>query len=208
LQVTKDVIAAVENAGFFVRACISDMGSSNQDMWKCIGIRSSRNNLTNFVSHPVRENSKLYFMADPPHLLKNIRNCLLAQSIVLPEKIVCIHSLPSKIVDLQHVRDLISIQEGMDLKVAPSLKQVHVNPGKFQKMKVNLAAQVLSHSTATALQLCVARKLLPEAALTTAWFLQTVNDWFDAMNARFPLASLFKSSTGKVEMLKMVHELF
>jgi DNA transposase THAP9 len=83
-----------------------------------------------------------------------------------------------------------------------------VNPGKFQKMKVNLAAQVLSHSTTTALQLCVARKLLPEAALTTAWFLQTVNDWFDVMNARFPLASLFKSSTGKVEMLKMVHELF
>ena len=90
----------------------------------------------------------------------------------------------------------------MELKVAPSLKQIHVNPGKFQKMKVNIAAQVLSHSTATALRLCVVRKLLPEAALTTAWFLQTVNDWFDVMNARFPLASIFKSSTAKVTVLK------
>jgi len=55
---------------------------------------------------------------------------------------------------------------------------------------------------------CVVRKVLPEAALTTAWFLQTVNDWFDAMNARFPLALMFKSSFAKVETLKMVCDLF
>ena len=160
VQVTKEVIAALQDVSFFVRACVSDMGSANQDLWKCVGIRSSRDNLTNYVVHPVRENCKLYFMADPPHLLKNIRNCLLAQTIVLPENVVRIHSLPSNI-----VRDLVSIQEGKEFKVAPSLKQVHVNPGKLQNMKVNLAAQVLSHSTATAtaLQLCVARKLLPEA---------------------------------------------
>jgi hypothetical protein len=103
---------------------------------------------------------------------------------------------------------LISIQEGLELKVAPNLKQIHVNPGKFQKMKVNIAAQVFSHSTATGLRLCVVRKLLPEAALTTAWFLQTINDWFDAMNARFPLASLFKSSNQKVAMLKSMRDLF
>lgn len=198
----------MENVGFFVRACISDMGSANQDMWKCVGIRSSRDDLTNSITHPVREGCRLYFMADPPHLLKNIRNCLLAQSIVLPNDVVCINSLPSNIVSIQHVRDLITLQEGMELKLAPNLKQIHVDPGKFQKMKVNIAAQVFSHSTATAIRVCVVRKVLPEAALTTAWFLQTVNDWFDAMNARFPLASMFKSSTAKVETLTMVYELF
>ena len=208
MQVTKEVIEAVENVGFFVRACISDMGSSNQDMWKFIGIRSTRENITNFITHPTREGCKLYFMADPPHLLKNIRNCLLAQTLVLSDQTVQANTLPSNIVSLQHVRDLISMQKGMEFKVAPNLKQIHVDPGKFQKMKVNIAAQVLSHSTATALRLCVAHKLLPEAALTTAWFLQSVNDWFDAMNARFPLASLFKSSTSKIEMLQMFRELF
>jgi len=208
LQVTKEVIEAAEGVGLFVRACVSDMGPSNQDMWKRAGVRSNRDHLVNYTSHPVRSDSKLYFMADPPHLLKNIRNCLLTQNISLPDDIVRVNGLPTNTVSLQHVKDLISIQEGMELKVAPKLTQIHVNPGKFQKMKVNIAAQVLSHSTSTALQLCVARKLLPDAALTTAWFLQTVNDWFDTMNARFPLASLFKSSTAKVEMLKRFRDLF
>lgn len=202
------MIIALEGINLFVRACISDMGSANQDMWKHVGVRSSRDNLTNFITHPVRNGCRLYFMADPPHLLKNIRNCLLTQTITLPDEIVRANCLPSNIVSLKHVKDLISMQEGMELKVAPKLKQIHVNPGKFQKMKVNLAAQVLSHSTSTALRLCVARKLLPDAALTTAWFLQTVNDWFDTMNARFPLASIFKSSTAKVEILQKIRDLF
>lgn len=184
------------------------MGSANQDMWKFVGIRSSRDVLTNFIAHPVRVNSKLYFMADPPHLLKNIRNCLLSQTILLPDETVRVNGLPSSIVSLQHVRDLIAIQDGLEFKVAPNLKPIHVDPGKFQKMKVSIAAQVFSHSTASGLRLCVARKLLPEAALTTAWFLQTVNDWFDAMNARFPLASLFKSSNQKVAMLGIMRDLF
>ena len=88
------------------------------------------------------------------------------------------------------------------------MKQIHVDPGKFQKMKVSIAVQVFSHSTATGLRLCVVRKLLPEDALTTAWFLGTINDWFDAMNARFALASLFKSPVKKIELLQTVRELF
>jgi hypothetical protein len=94
---------AIEDVGFFVRACVSDMGPANQDMWKFVGIRSSRDSLTNFIAHPVRENCKLYFMADPPHLLKNIRNCLLSQNIILPDETVCKNCLPSNIVSLQHV---------------------------------------------------------------------------------------------------------
>jgi len=119
LQVTREVIQAVENVGFFVRACISDMGSANQDMWKCVGIHSRRDNLTNSVTHPIREGCRLYFMADPPHLLKNIRNCLLPQNILLPNEVVRINSLPSNIVSIQHVRDLIALQEGMELKLHP-----------------------------------------------------------------------------------------
>ena len=86
------------------------------------------------------------------------------------------NQLPSNIVSFDHVRTLIKLQSCNDLKIAPHLKEVHVNPGQYQKMKVNLAAQVLSHTTATALKFCVDRKLICPEALTTAWFLQTIND--------------------------------
>jgi hypothetical protein len=206
--VTRQIIEEAHNIGLTVRACVSDMGPSNQDLWKHIGIVSNRSELVSFIDHPFVAGTRLHFLADPPHLLKNIRNCLLTQTISLPESTVVSNNLPSNTVSLQHVKDLIKMQENSELKIAPKLKAVHVNPGQYQKMKVSIAAQVFSHSTATALTLCVSQKLLPDAASTTAWFLQAVNDWFDALNARFRLASLFSSSASKISHLDMIINLF
>jgi hypothetical protein len=92
--------------------------------------------------------------------------------------------------------------------MAHKLKEVHVNPGIFQKMKVSIAAQVLRHSTASALRFCVDRKVMPPAALTTAWLLEIFNGWFDNLNARYALPFLFASSTRKIEELNLVIGLF
>jgi len=93
-------------------------------------------------------------MADTPHLLKNVRNCLLSQDIVLPESVADSASLTSRTVSIRHVDILVQLQAGRQLKFAPHLKQCHVEPGKYQKMPVNMAAAVLSHTTASALRFC------------------------------------------------------
>ena len=157
MQTTREVIQAADDIGLFVRACVSDMGSGNRDMWKQIGICSNRLTINHFIQHPARAQDKLCFLADPPHLLKSVRNCLLTQNIILSNSIVIQNQLPSNIVSFDHVRTLIKLQSCNDLKIAPHLKEVHVNPGQYQKMKGNLAAQVLSHTTATALKFCVDR---------------------------------------------------
>jgi hypothetical protein len=149
----KEVIVAAHNIGLFVRVCVTDMGASNQDVWRHVGIKSTRTVLQNSIAHPCQPSARLYFMADVPHLLKSVRNCLLTQSILLPAAVVSDANLESNEVCLQPVKDLISVQAGQTLKIAPKLKEVHVNPGNFQKMKVATAAQVLSHSTASALKL-------------------------------------------------------
>jgi len=46
-------------------------------------------------------------------------------------------------------------------------------------MRVGMAAAVLSHTTATALQFCASLNLLSNNVTTTAWFLDLVNRWFD-----------------------------
>ena len=96
----------------------------------------------------------------------------------------------------------------MSFKIAHKLKPIHINPGQYQKMKVSIAAQVLSHSTASALKLCVERQVMPSAALTTAWFLECINFWFDSLNARNGPASLFASSAKKIEHLRFIVKLF
>jgi len=207
VQVTRDVIEASWQVKLNVRVCVSDMNPGNQDMWKHVGISSKRDHITNFIEHPCVPDQRLYFMADTPHLLKNVRNCLLGQDILLPQSIVDSASLPSQKVSIHHVGTLVQLQADRELKFAPQLKQCHVEPGKYQKMRVNMAAAVLSHTTASALRFCASVDLLPRDVLTTAWFLDSVNRWFDSMNSRCIKASLFRSSSEKLDSLKHMVQL-
>lgn len=94
------VIEECEAAGCHVDAVISDMGSSNKALWKCCGIRATR------VAEPVvscrhpcaaNTNRQLYFLADAPHVLKNIRGHLVrGQSIFLSKETVAKYKLPTR----------------------------------------------------------------------------------------------------------------
>ena len=194
---------AAHDIGLFVRVCISAMGPSNRNMWKTVGVFSRRNSTSNYIQHPCTSTAtdRLYFMADTPHLLKNLRNCLLTQMIVLPPSTVVKAGLPHNQVSMEHVRQLVDLQDDMQLKVAPKLTKAHVAPGQYQKMRVNMAAAVLSHSTASALRFCASTNLLSQDVLATAWFLDLANRWFDAMNARLIKASLFTTSQQKLGAL-------
>ena len=50
-QVTRDVFEAANDHRLFVRACVSDMGSGNRDMWKHIGIFSTRLAIKNYIDY-------------------------------------------------------------------------------------------------------------------------------------------------------------
>jgi len=63
----------------------------------------------------------------------------------------------------------------------------------MRKMKVSYVAQFFSRSTAR-----VNLDILPVEALTTAWFLNFVNDWFDAMNARHKETAQFQCQVQQV----------
>lgn len=204
MQVVEEVINAAHRIGLFVRVCVSDMAAANQDMWRTVGVCSTKSTLQHYIQHPSSPQHRLYFMADSPHLLKNVRNCLLNQSIILPASTVSSFHLPTDHVSLDHVHNLITIQDDKQLKLTPSLTKAHVSPGQYQKMRVNMAAAVLSHTCASALQLCVSLNFLHNDALTTAWFFDTINNWFDIMNARITKAAMFRSSADKVNTLKQV----
>ena len=202
MQVTQDVVRAAHTVGLCIRVCVSDMGPANQNMWRVVGVHSRQESVVNYISHPCNSSQRLYFMADPPHLLKNVRNCLLTQSITLPPAVVTRAQLPSDSVTLDHVRSLVDLQDNRQLKLAPQLTSAHLSPGQYQKMRVGMAAAVLSHTTATALQFCASLNLLSNDVTTTAWFLDLVNRWFDVMNARLIKASLFRTSTQKLASLR------
>lgn len=202
-RLVKQVIIDLNAIQVNVRAVVCDMGSCNRAMWRAAGIVACKEHVTNSVKHPVLEQS-LYFLPDVPHVLKNVRNCLLSNDILLPSEIVKQYKLPGPIVSISHVRSLLELQDSSELKIAPSLRQQHVQPKQFEKMKVSFAAQLFSHSVSSALQFCVSANLLPVGASTTAWFFEIINQWFDAANARAKMQALHPNSGNKISVLQLM----
>lgn len=203
-DVTKNIIVELGKRGFIVNVVVSDMGSSNQGMWKAAGVISNRDVVKCKIPHPCFGQYQLHFMADVPHLLKNIRSAFLKHKMVLPAEIVAKMNLPTPQVDSSHVTALINEQENKELKLAPRLTPRHVNPSHYEKMRVNMAAQVLSHETASALRTLVRQKILPASAETTAFFCELIHNWFKTMNCRHRGDALFPNSVTKIDQLREV----
>lgn len=206
-QITRNIISLLADGGMNVRAVVSDMGAANRAMWKVAGVVANREIVKSSIAHPVFPGQQLYFLADVPHVLKNIRNCLLSQDIILPNDVVHEFGLPCPTVSISHIRKVIDVQAKSTFKIAPSLSKKHVNPKQYEKMKVNIAAQLLSHSTASAIRYAVHDGLLPVNALTTAWFVEIVNAWFDAANARHRLSALYAKSGQKIKSLLLMMDI-
>ena len=211
-EFTKKVIAACEQAGFKIHCVTSDMGPVNTGLWRHVGIQSGRSQITTSIPHPFEPDRPLYFLADPPHLLKNLWNCVITNGISLNPDIVKKYNLPSDVVSGDYVKQLLEMQQGRELRLAYKLKTSHVSPTQYEKMRVCLAAQFFSRSTAAAIQTCVNLELMPVDALTTAWFLNMVNDWFDAMNSKHKDSALLNGRhTAKkqalTDMLEIVKDL-
>ena len=197
-SLVKKTIILLGDKNMHVRAVVSDMGAANQAMWANAGITCTKFALRNSIEHPCNSDERLVFLADVPHLLKNIRNSLLVNNIVLPDDIVTKFGLPSNLVSFEPVKELVKLQTNSCLKLAPSLTKAHVTPGQYEKMRVSTAAQVLSHTTASALRFLVQCGQLEEKALTTAFFLDLVNEWFDVCNSRAYKSALFVTSEKKL----------
>lgn len=162
----------LQDAGFKVAAIVSDCGGSNQGLWKRLGAEKGNNKFKITGS-----SDDIFVFADAPHLLKLIRNWLIKTGFVLKS---------GKVITK---RPLVKLIAGTRTEISSLFKitERHVNPDNILKQNVALAAQLLSHTTATAL-----RQYMPDddEAQELAKILQTCNDWFDVLNSRSTLESL------------------
>lgn len=70
------------------------------------------------------------------------------------------------------------LDEKHKLKLLPGLKLKDLNPNHFEKRNVASAVSLLNHSVGAAIRCLVSLQELPQKALTTAWFLDQVFQWF------------------------------
>jgi len=192
-DIVVDIISKTESIGLNVVALISDMGPSNQSLWRKWNTTAGRHcKLSNFLPHPLDDNSKLFVIPDVPHLFKNIKNMLVInKEIFISNKIQQIYNLPTNKICTNHIEDVIKYQEKLYFLLVPKLSEQDLMPNHFQKMKVGKSTNVINHDVYTALRFLSEELNKPEY-LTTAWFINLVDRWFSLMTSRHPVLALSK----------------
>lgn len=104
------------------------------------------------------EKRDLYFISDPPHLLKTVRNCWASKKRQMWVSVcilsTCMHEVTytllkcnGKVIIWEHLMEVYKNGTGADratpgLSLVPKLKYEHLYLTSFSKMRVDLAAQV------------------------------------------------------------------
>lgn len=81
--IIETIIEKAEAIGLYVHSITSDMGPLNLGIWKAFGIVCNRySKIHNYIVHPIDNTRHLFFIADAPHLLKNLKASLLNNKII------------------------------------------------------------------------------------------------------------------------------
>lgn len=118
-----------------------DMGPGNLKLWSQleIGMHPKKS----YFQHPACDSLKVFVFTDASHLLKLLRNHLLDQGFIWNGKTIVKEILLK----------LLFINAG-DLKTSYKITAYHVEVQGFERQKLLLAAQVLSNTTASAIEWC------------------------------------------------------
>jgi len=93
-----------------------------------------------------------------------------------------------------YIRDLWKAKVSVEkpFRLLHHLRNEDLNPSNFDKMNVGAAIRFFSLKTSAGLELAIKLKLIHEEALTTAWFIRQVHQWFQSMNSRLRKTSVTK----------------
>ena len=179
-----ELLSSLHECGFHVRAVISDNHSTNVAAFKLLenayGITGSPDTIT----HPSRENSKIYLFYDSVHLLKNIRNNLVnARRFRFPSFNFCKFydeiRVPGGEISWKKLHDVYDRDQKLPayLRKAPKLSYKCLHPGD-NKQSVPLALGIFDRSTAVAIA-----EYFPESC-DASEFLKLVNTWWIISNSK------------------------
>ncbi len=132
--ILKEILSELKKIGLQVVLFSTDQGSNFSSLKSILGVSSSR-------PFFLYEGQKIFSIDDPPHLLKNLRNCLLKNEI---------HSSVG-VAKWCYIADFYEQDKNQgNFRLAPKLTDGHLNLKAFgAKMKVKRAANVISKTVAS-----------------------------------------------------------
>ena len=131
-QLTLEAIDKLSEVGLNVKVIVCDQGSNNRSFLE------TQCKVSVEKPYFVHNDERVHVIYDPPHLLKNVRNNLKKHGFV--------HD--GQRIDWWDIVNFYNFDKAGPIRMAPKLTDDHFSLPMFTKMRVRLAAQVLSHSVA------------------------------------------------------------
>ncbi|XP_048487715.1 uncharacterized protein LOC125491003 [Plutella xylostella] len=169
--IIKTVIRMMTASGYKIIATVCDQGPTNVGALNLLKKFSPVSVESNYF---LLDNEKVFIIYDVPHLFKSIRNNFLQAGELL---------MDGKTAKWQH---LINLEEKNRTTLHfKKITKLHVAPKYRSKMRVKLAAQILSNTVAAVLKLqaeSIQNKQESVAILQTAEVVELLDRLFDATN--------------------------
>lgn len=184
----EQAISKLQDIGFHPKALINDQGLSK--LGKALGI--SKENPIFIVN-----NVEIVYMLDTPHLLKSLRNNLLNYTFFLDN---------DKKASFDDIKYTYQYFKGKYSGVV-HLNESHINPNKWEKMSVKLAAQVISTRVSTSIELLLKTNRIPTDATGTMELIQKFDQVFDMLNAQLlyhpkKFNTVYRGTVKQIEVLE------
>lgn len=164
--------------GLKILVVVCDKAGINQKMIKMWCSTPGENDSSQpfYKANNPYSNELLYFVSDPPHLIKTTRNCVESSGNKKNTRLLLKNG---KHILWDHFVQAFEKDSHAILRLASKITWSHIHLNPFSRMKVNFAAQVLSNTMATAITLIVG-----EPASETVKFIKMFNTFFDIVNTR------------------------
>jgi len=165
-QIMIHTIQKLIECGLIPKVIICDQGSNNMKMRKLFGVTMEKPYIT-------YNNENIFFIHDPPHLLKSVRNNLKKYTFTNRQESYC----------WKDIEDFYYIDSKIKPRLASKLKKIHIELPPFSPMRVCLAAQTFSNSVSAGILTLVSFNRLNNKSTFTAKFVKFFNDLFDCFNS-------------------------
>ena len=168
-ELITECVHKLVSIGLCIHCLVCDQGATNVAAVRQLGF-SCECPFLHFVDVP----NKVYVIFDVPHIIKNVRNNLQRHDIQVGDGIA----------RWTHIEQFYHIDKMSAIRLAPKLTDHHIDVTSTTKMRVSLAAQVLSHSVSAGMKMRVLTNELPAEATFTADFVESMDRLFDLLNSR------------------------
>lgn len=169
-------LTSLHEIGLRIISVMFNGTTTNFSALKTLGCNFQTDKFKTHLQHPSTK-EKVFIFLDASHMLKLVRNTLGTCKTLIDSS--------GEEIQWQYLEELHKLQAAEGFHLGNKLSIRHIHYAK-QKMKVKLAAQLLSQSVADALTFCKDSLKLQtfQGSAATIKFLKIFNDLFDIFNSK------------------------